>query len=231
MIKKQDTPHKEKPQYNSTGRKLNRLRYLLPVIFIPIVVGLMVMTMVNKKSTVSLSKNTLNSENSTIMRTTFRDKPEKALSPETLQITLKAKGLFDAYRNSSTPGFSHKFEVQKGGTVVYDHASGLLWQQSGSQEDMNYENAKNYISKLNHEQFAGYNNWRLPTLEEAISLMEPTKKNGGLPIDPVFDPYQARIWTSDFKRDSMSWVVRFDSGYCDYVYNDGNINYSVRAVR
>jgi len=96
---------------------------------------------------------------------------------------------------------------------------------------MNYERAKNYISELNHEQFAGYNDWRLPTLEEAMSLMEPTQKNSNLHIDQIFDPCQVRIWTSDFRRDSMSWVVRFDAGYCDYVYNDSNNNYFVRAVR
>ena len=30
-------------------------------------------------------------------------------------------------------------------------------------------------------------NRRLPTLEEAMSLMEPTEKSSGMHIDPVFD--------------------------------------------
>lgn len=226
---KQDIPNKDKSQHHSTNGK--RLQYLLPGILIPIIIGLVVMIIVYNKMIVFRLKRTANPENSTIMKTTFRNKPEKGLSPETVQIMLKDKGLFDSRKNSSVPGFSHEFQVQNGGTVVYDHASGLLWQQSGSHEDMNYEETKNYISRLNHEQFAGYHDWRLPTLEEAMSLMEPTKKNGDLHIDQIFDPCQVRIWTSDFRRDSMSWIVRFDFGYCDYVYNDGNINYSVRAVR
>ncbi|MCK6469910.1 MAG: DUF1566 domain-containing protein [Candidatus Brocadia sinica] len=226
---KQDIPNKEKSQHHSTNRK--RMPYLISSIFIPIIIGLVVMIIVNNEVTIFRLKRTADTENSTIIKTIFRNKPEKGLSPEIVQIVLKDKGLFDSRRNSSIQGFSHEFQVQDGGTAVYDHASSLLWQQSGSQGEMNYEETKSYISKLNHEQFAGYHDWRLPTLEEAMSLMEPTKKNGDLHIDQIFDPCQVRIWTSDFRRDSMSWVVRFDSGYCDYVYNDGNIKYSVRALR
>ena len=201
------------------------------MVFVPLIAGLVVITIVNKAACVSRLEKTANHENSTIIKKTFRFKQEEGLSPEAVQIMLRNKGLFDSRRNSVGAGFSHEFEAQNGGTVVYDCATGLMWQKSGSQSDMNYERAKKYIPELNHEQFAGYNDWRLPTLEEAMTLMEPTQKNSGLHIDPVFDPCQVRIWTSDFRRDSMSWVVRFDAGYCDYVYNDSNNNYSVRAVR
>jgi hypothetical protein len=201
------------------------------MVLVPLIAGLIVITMVNKKAGVSRPEKAANRENSTITKKTFRFKPEEKLSPETVQIMLRNKGIFDSRRNPSGPGISHKYQAQNGGTVVYDHATGLMWQQSGSRNDMNYERAKNYISELNHEQFAGYNDWRLPTLEEAMSLMEPTIKNDDLHIDQIFDPCQMRIWTSDFRRDSMTWVVRFDAGYCDYVYNDSNNNYSVRAVR
>ncbi len=204
---------------------------MLPGILIPVIIGLVVMIIINNEVAVPWLKRTSNPENSTIIKTTLRDKTEKGLSPETVQIMLRNKGIFDSRRNPSGPGISHKYEAQSGGTVVYDRTTGLMWQQSGSQSDMNYERVKNYISELNREQFAGYNDWRLPTLEEAMSLMEPTIKNGDLHIDQIFDPCQMRIWTSDFRRDSMSWVVRFDAGYCDYVYNDSNNNYSVRAVR
>ncbi|MDG6027480.1 MAG: DUF1566 domain-containing protein [Candidatus Brocadia sp.] len=80
-----------------------------------------------------------------------------------------------------------------GEVAVYDHISGLIWQQAGSLREMNYRDAKNYISAMNKERFAGYHDWRLPTLEEAISLVEPAKKDGGLHINPVFDPCQKRV--------------------------------------
>ena len=204
---------------------------MLPMVLVPVIAGLVVITIANKAACVSRLEKTANHENSTIIKTTLRDKTEKGLPPETVQIMLRNKAIFDSRRNPSAPGISHKYEAQNGETVVYDHATGLMWQQSGSRNDMNYERAKNYISELNREQFAGYIDWRLPTLEEAMSLMEPIQENNNLHIDQIFDSCQMMIWTSDFRRDSMSWVVRFDAGYCDYVYNDSNSNYSVRAVR
>ena len=102
--------------------------------------------------------------------------------------------------------------------VIYDHASGLMWQQSGSDKRLFYGEAEKYVDKLNNNQFAGYSNWRLLTLEESMSLMEPTKNKDGLYINPVFDKKQKSIWTPDSMREISSyynsWVVYFDCGYC-----------------
>ena len=91
--------------------------------------------------------------------------------------------------------------------------------------------AKKYIENLNAKDFAGLRDWRLPTLEEAMSLMEPEKKNGDLYIDPVFNKKQQWIGTADtVKGEPRAWIVYFDGGYCycsSYLYFT---NY-VRAVR
>ena len=161
----------------------------------------------------------------------LRNTPENGLSPEKIQSVLKEKGLFDSRRNPSGKGITHAYEIQKAGKFVHDRAVHITWQQSGSQKEMNYAEAKHYISQLNRDQFAGYNDWRLPTTEEAMSLMQSVKEKSGLNIDDVFDPLQERIWTSDIRKEGTAWVVRFDSGYCDYTYTDANIKYHVRAVR
>ena len=161
----------------------------------------------------------------------LRNTPEKGLSPEAVRIMLKNKGLFDARRNPSGAGIPHKYETQKDGKVVYDHACGLTWQQTGSVKDMNYQDAKIYVSMLNKDRFAGYDDWRLPTLEEAISLVESIKKGGNSYTSPLFDPRQTRIWTSDCRKEGTAWVVWFDAGFCDYAYTDGNVKHYVRAVR
>ena len=142
---------------------------------------------------------------------------------------IKRNGYFDRRMNPDGKGFDNKFQLQKNGQIVYDQASGLMWQQSGSQEEMTYEQAKEWIQALNRKGFAGYNDWRLPTLKEAMSLMEPKQNLNRLYLDSMFDD-QKWIWTSTLRGASLRWVVLFyDDGLCDKfsVYSD----FFVRAVR
>ncbi len=97
---------------------------------------------------------------------------------------------------------------------------------------MIFEDAEKFIETLKGNRFAGYKDWRLPTLEEAMSLMEPSKNEEGLYINSVFDKKQWWIWTMDeFKGELRAvWIVDFSVGYCSW----NSINYSdtfVRAVR
>jgi len=160
----------------------------------------------------------------------FRSKP-RTLTEKQVNEMLKEKGFFDSDRNPKGLGFKNNYEVQKNGEVVVDHASGLTWQQSGFSHwwSMPYKKAFAYIGVLNAEKFAGYSDWRLPTLEEAMSLMETKQLNGTLFIDPKFSKKQKRIWTSDKNSPSRIWVVNFDLGLCRPGHFDGDC--FVRAVR
>ena len=122
------------------------------------------------------------------------------------------------------------FEVQ--GDVVIDAATGLTWQKFGSPNEITYRDAQAYIDKLNRERFGGYADWRLPTIPELISLLEPTKKNGDLYIAPVFDKTQRWCWSTDLRIKSESssesaWTVYFDDSVVYWVSLKGY----VRAVR
>lgn len=135
------------------------------------------------------------------------------------------------YCNPNGTGIQHNYEKQSknGVDVVVDHASGLMWQQSGSKNYTNNADAKQYVDQLNRDKFAGYSDWRLPTLEEAMSLMETTKMNDDLYIDPKFGKTQRWIWTSDSYSASSAWVVDFNDGNCNI--NDFEYYGCVRAVR
>ena len=133
------------------------------------------------------------------------------------------------WSNPQGRGLPNDFVLQSGGKIVLDRATGLMWQQSGSGEYMTYDKAPAYIAQLNRANFAGYSDWRLPTLEEAMSLMESKKLNEDLYIDPKFDKTQRYIWTADKESAGVAWVADFYGGYCGR-YNVGFINY-VRAVR
>jgi len=140
----------------------------------------------------------------------------------------------------------HDYELMaiKGDNVVIDYSTGLMWHQSGSDEHMSWlsENffgleytsqwnkAEMWIKKLNKRGYAGYHDWRLPTLEEAVSLLESSKKNGDLHIDPVFSDKQRWIWTEDKYSTGEVWAVTFDYGGVNSygVHSRGNY---VRPVR
>ena len=134
--------------------------------------------------------------------------------------------------NPGGKGIIHDYEetvVQKE-RVLIDRATGLMWQQGGSSEGMNYEKAQEYIADLNRRKIGGFDDWRLPTLEEAMTLMEPQKQSNGLYIEPIFDKTQRWIWTADRRKASFAWVVNFYYGRCyDFYHVYGDT--FVRAVR
>jgi hypothetical protein len=138
---------------------------------------------------------------------------------------LREKGLFHTYWNPAGSGTRHDYELQSGRSfwlkyfgqrkIIYDRDSGLIWQQSGSLYDIFYfRHAERYIEQLNRKRYGGQFGWRLPTLEEAVSLMEPEQRGvfyelselemgigrqvwSNQYIDPLFDRLQYWIWTAD----------------------------------
>ena len=154
------------------------------------------------------------------------------LSTEQVTRMLNQHDFFDSIYNKKGKGIQHLYlELGDESRVVFDLATGLMWQQGGSSEPMKFEEVQNWIADLNRKRYAGYNDWRLPTLEEAMSLMEPKKLNKDLYIDQVFGSQQRWIWTSDPYSGAAGapWVVVFRGGSCDSSYL--SINYYVRAVR
>lgn len=159
----------------------------------------------------------------------FRTSPTYLTEVKTV---ISRNNFYDSKNNPDGKGFSNQFYVQKkkDSNVVVDRATGLMWQQAGSGTYLNYASAKERIRELNRKSHAGYKDWRLPTLEEAMSLMESNKNTKGLFIDPKFGSNQIWIWTADqLKNKSWVWVVDFKYGEC-LRYNPGNGSY-VRAVR
>ena len=139
-------------------------------------------------------------------------------------------GFYERDRNPGGNGFYHQYKLQeiKRDKVVLDEATGLIWQQSGSDSNMIFKNVEKWITKLNRKRFAGFSDWRLPTLEEAMSLMEP-KKNNERYINPIFDSKQYWIFTADeVQGESGAWILYLYDGSC---FNLFYLPLYVRAVR
>ncbi len=154
------------------------------------------------------------------------------LLEEDAQAMIVENGYYDGNYNPDGTGIQHQYEVRtvKGDQIVVDQTTGRTWQQSGSSYFMRFQQTQAYVDTLNAQKFSGYADWRLPTLEEAMSLMAPKMQSHGLYIDPVFDITQRWIWTADKESASRAWYVHFYSGHC--YYGDVDVSYGyVRAVR
>jgi hypothetical protein len=132
--------------------------------------------------------------------------------------------------------------LDNGDGTLTDRATGLMWQQGGSKGYRHFNNPKEYVEQLNYVGFAGHRDWRLPTLEEAASLLQPKQRkkglqmllgsfsaDGGLYINPLFDDTQRWIWSSDAKGSGAVWGVCFDYGYANW--SDTGYDYYVRVCR
>ncbi len=160
--------------------------------------------------------------------TKLRDRP-KTLSTDEIRKMFKNKGFRDIEWNPEGD-FPNEYEekILSKHRVVIDYACGLMWQQSGSRNKITLKEAKDYVRQLNRNSYAGFSDWRMPTIEELASLLEPSTGGTRL-IDEAFDPQQQWCWSSDKKPTRDAWPISFRSGIVSYT--GWNSKYHVRSVR
>jgi tetratricopeptide (TPR) repeat protein len=153
--------------------------------------------------------------------------------------TIKEHNLYDAELNKRG-SFANDFLDNGDGTIT-DRATGLMWQRSGSPKFKSFKRSNFYVRKLNEDNFAGYSDWRLPTVEELASLLRKDENNG-FHTDPLFDTKQKTCWSSDkgpafggySTNPPQVWHVNFRKGALGLTilpnHGVGTYHY-VRAVR
>ncbi len=160
----------------------------------------------------------------------IRHEPRE-LSPVEVNKMLKVHGYYERDRNPAGRGINHRHMDKEinGDKILIGKVTGLMWQKAWFVKIMEYEKAKDYIDGLNRRKYAGFADWRLPTLEEAMSLIKPGNRNSDT-LEALFELW---IWTGDLMKDrSMAWIVNLDSGYCDICYfNDSKCVCAVRTIK
>lgn len=125
----------------------------------------------------------------------------------------RARDLFDtdAMWRPRRPGV-HVFK-DNGDDTVLDEMTRLLWQKGGTPYPVTWYGARNYLHELNNRGFAGYSDWRLPTVNELMSLF--IENVGPYPycFESVFDATQQRIWSADKKSFVAAWYADAKLGF------------------
>ncbi len=108
----------------------------------------------------------------------------------------------DIWSQASIGDIENQYRNNEDGTVT-DSRTGLMWQKSYEIRE-NILEVRQQVDRLNKNKFAGFKDWRIPTLEEIASLVEiksSAKLNSGRQsyLEPIFDvrPYCWYLWSAD----------------------------------
>jgi len=115
-----------------------------------------------------------------------------------------------------------------GGAVVVDSATGLMWDASTTASEKTWSEAEAAAKAL---RLGGYDDWRLPTLDELESIRDITKYNPAIDTGLFADTKSTYYWTASpaASGPDCAWIVNFYHGHA-YLYNR-SYRCAVRAVR
>ncbi len=161
----------------------------------------------------------------------LRSQPQTISEPSGITSVIYAYNFYH-YDYNKFGKFLNDFKPNPDGTVTA-RATGLMWQASGSEEQRTIDRVNGYIEWLNRNQFAGYSDWRLPTIEELASLVQEKQLGGYLYINTqLFGKKQKRCWSADPGSSDSRWYISFLTGRALWIKIEHmSQGYSVRAVR
>jgi hypothetical protein len=155
---------------------------------------------------------------------------------EELDSIIRKRQLFDRERNPEGKGGEHRYEAPfvQGDWVVIDRVSGLMWTLTATESANRYlctaPEMDRVVMDIRKSRYAGYRDWRLPTLDEALSLLQPPGSDRWCE-DPIFLHHVDRIWTKDRLEGHGAMLVWLTYGYCSPAWVVDYGDAFVRAVR
>jgi len=129
---------------------------------------------------------------------------------EQVAALIRQWNFYDAELNP--PGeFLNSFADSGDGLTVVDQRTDLMWQRAGL-DLSSLRSMKQAIEQLNSKGGAEYRDWRMPTLEEAMSLMEPAANSKGVHLHPCFSREQPFIFTASRRKPGGYWFADYKQG-------------------
>jgi hypothetical protein len=127
-----------------------------------------------------------------------------------------------------------RFCDHENGTIT-DRLSGLMWTKSANlaRGKRVWPEAKEFVVRLNAKKYCGYNDWRLPAVEDLRTLIDYSKESPVLPDrHPFLHLVSGIYWSSDLnaKDHDYVWCVDVRNSRVDY-YNKINHREYVWPVR
>lgn len=116
--------------------------------------------------------------------------------------------------------------------AVLDKETGLVWERTGSSEAMSWHKAFEYCWDSTT---GGRKGWRLPTMEELLSLVDPSESAPALPDGhPFLGDHLSNIYWSSTTQSNQTisaWGVQFSTGNRIHTLKTAHEYNYVRAVR
>ena len=68
------------------------------------------------------------------------------------------------------------------------------------------------VARINQERFAGHSDWRIPSLAEALSLLEGEKVAHDQYLHPCFSGEQPFVFVEAIRKPGGQWFVDYKQG-------------------
>jgi len=174
--------------------------------------------------------------------------PVSSVTPGWSMLKLPDTGQTTSY--TTVPGEDADYLINppsytdNGNGTITDNVTGLMWQKADGGE-MTLSDAQNYAQNtLNTTNFGGYNDWRMPTIHELMSILRHDRANPALNTSYFTSPgvsggtWNTVYWWSKDQRvgNSNQWCANAGGGIgpkplTETISAGGTLNYRIRCVR
>ncbi|MBI5428015.1 MAG: DUF1566 domain-containing protein [Nitrospinae bacterium] len=130
--------------------------------------------------------------------------------------------------------------IDNGNETVTDNKTGLTWSRKDSRQIagrwMHLEKAEKWIGEMNSAKFGGYDDWRVPKLEDIKTIFDKSFSNrdfgkSEIHLPSIFEPGCAdSAWTDTVNAD-RAMMFSLVKGRSSWINKLGDGPFAVRPVR